>query len=287
MRLRLRAACVVVACAAGCGAPRAERGVANNGEPTPKNGPARHSAVAAPAPAASPVGPPPAVVPAPAPVPRVRRPGAYANLDPEDDYVVGPPEPYTACEAELTALGVKFRAARLPVHVPKKSKIACGAPQVVTYVRGPGKIAYNAAPVLTCTMALALASWERILQKEALAAFGTTVKRIDQLGTYNCREMAAYPGWVSEHSYANAIDIGRFVLDNGKSIEVLRDFDVGEAPPTKPAASFLRSVSRRAYDEDVFSHVLTPFFDSLHKNHFHLDLARFRNDGTRPQRASD
>lgn len=217
----------------------------------------------------------------------MRRPGAYANLDPEDDYVLGPPDPYAACETELAQAGVKFRAASLPVHVPKKSKIACGAPQVVAYLRGPGGIAYNAAPVVTCSMALALASWERILQKEATAIFGSTVARIDQLGTYNCREMAAYPGWVSEHSYANAIDIGRFVLKNGKSIEVLRDFDIGEAPPTKPAASFLRVVSRRANDEDVFSHVLTPFFDAHHKNHFHLDLARFRSDGTRPQSVSN
>jgi hypothetical protein len=135
-------------------------------------------------------------------------------------------------------------------------------------------------------MALALASFERILQTEAVQTLGSPVARIEQLGTYNCREMAAYPGWVSEHSYANAIDIGSFVLANGKTVEVLRDFDIGDAPPAKPAASFLRTVSRRANDEDVFSHVLTPFFDAHHKNHFHLDLARFRADGTRPQAAS-
>ena len=39
------------------------------------------------------------------------------------------------------------------------------------------------------------------------AIYGAPVVRIDQLGTYNCREMAAFPGWVSEHSYANAIDL--------------------------------------------------------------------------------
>lgn len=61
---------------------------------------------------------------------------------------------------------------------------------------------------------------------------------------------------------------------------------VGDAPPVKLAGSFLRAVSRRANDEDVFSHVLTPFFDAHHKNHFHLDLARFRADGTRPQISS-
>ena len=241
----------------------------------------------APAPSApAPSAPASALASAPAPAPPpVRRPGAYANLDPDDDYVLGPPDPYADCEAELTAAGVKFKSATLPVHVAghSKSKITCGAPQVVTYLRGPGSIAYNAAPLLTCAMALALASFERILQKEAVEQLGSPVARIDQLGTYNCREMAAYPGWVSEHSYANAIDIGSFTLKNGKSIEVLRDFDVGDAPPAKPAASFLRAVSRRANDEDVFSHVLTPFFDAHHKNHFHLDLARFRADGTRPQ----
>ncbi len=133
-------------------------------------------------------------------------------------------------------LGVKFRSASLPVHVPPRSKIACGAPQVVTDLRGPGNIAYNAPPLITSSMALALASFERILQSEAVAILGSAVARIDQLGTYNCREMAAYPGWVSEHSYANAIDIGSFTLKNGKSIDVLRDFDVGPAPPNKPNA---------------------------------------------------
>ena len=224
---------------------------------------------------------------APPPPPPPRRPGSYANVDPSDDFIVGPPDPYADCETELAAAGVKFKPATLAVHVAKsKSKITCGAPQVVTYLRGPGKIAYNAPPLLTCQMALALASFERILQTEAVQTLGSPVARIEQLGTYNCREMAAYPGWVSEHSYANAIDIGSFVLANGKTVDVLRDFDVGDAPPAKPAASFLRTVSRRANDEDVFSHVLTPFFDAHHKNHFHLDLARFRADGTRPQPAS-
>ena len=188
------------------------------------------------------------VAPTPAPtvaVP-VRRPGAYANLDPGDDDVLGPPDPYADCEEELARAGVKFRVASLPVHVPPRSKIACGAPQVVTYLHGPGNIAYNAAPLVTCSMALALASFERILQGEALAIFGSPVARIDQLGTYNCREMAARRGWVSEHSYANAIDIGSFALKNGKTVDVLRDFDVGQAQPSKAGASFLRVVSRRA-----------------------------------------
>lgn len=232
---------------------------------------------------------PPAVaasaVPAPPPPPPkpTRRPGAYANLDPDDDFVVGPPDPIDDCEAALGKAGVKFQRATLPVHTPKGSSFSCGAPQVVTYLRGPGDIAYGAPPLLTCAMALALASFEKIVQEEAAAVLRSRVARVNHIGTYVCREMAAYKGWVSEHSYANAIDLASFVLADGRTVDVLRDFDAGVDEPKKPAALFLRKVSRRANDEDVFSHVLTPFFDALHKNHFHLDLARYRTDGTRPQ----
>jgi len=217
-----------------------------------------------------------------APVP-THRDGAYANVDPADDWVVGPPEPRPDCEGDLARAGVKHRAASLPVHTEHRGKLVCGAPEVVTYVRGPGDITYEPTPLLTCSMALALASFERILQEEAARTFHSPVVRIEQLGTYSCREIAAYPGWVSEHSYANAIDLSRFILKNGTTIDVQRDFDKGEGPPARPGGAFLRAVSQRGNDEDVFSHVLTPFFNAAHRNHFHLDLSRFRNDGTRPE----
>ncbi len=223
-----------------------------------------------------------AAVLAPAPAPAVRPPGAYANIDPYDDEIVGPPDALPDCEERLAEAGIVSRAGRLAVHTEHRT-LLCGAPQVVTYLRGPGKIAYEPPPLLTCSMALALGSFERIVQEEAERAFHSPVVKIVQLGTYSCREIAAYPGWVSEHSYANAIDVSRFVLKNGKTVEVTRDFDTGDEPPAKRPGAFLRLVSRRAYDEEVFSHVLTPFFNAQHRNHFHLDLARYRGDGTRPE----
>ena len=212
--------------------------------------------------------------------PPPRRPGAYANIDPSDDEVPGPPDVLPECDEQLAAAGVTFRHASLPVH--RERKLVCGAPQVVIYERGPGKIAYEPAPLLTCPMALALASFEHIVQEQAAVVFSSAVVRIEQLGTYNCREMAAFPGWVSEHSYANAIDLARFTLRSGVTIDVQRDFDKGAGTPARKAGMFLRSVSQRAFDEEVFSHVLTPFFDANHRNHFHVDLARYRGDGTRP-----
>jgi hypothetical protein len=199
--------------------------------------------------------------------------------------VVAPPDLIPDCEDQLKAAGVKYAPATLAITEsgPAKHRFKCGASQVVTYLKGPGNIAYNGAPLLTCGMALALASFEKLLQEEANKIFESPVVRIDHIGTYNCRFMPAYPDMVSEHSYANAIDIGDFVLKNGRSVVILKDFDMkSEDLPKTPSARFLRAISRRAHDEDVFSHVLTPYWDALHANHFHLDLARYRNDGTRP-----
>ena len=134
-------------------------------------------------------------------------------------------------------------------------------------------------PVLTCAMALALASFERIVQEEANRTFQSPVVRVQQIGTYSCREIASVKGLASEHSYANAIDLTRFTLGNGKSITVISDFDLGDGPPAHPAGQFLRAISVRAHREEVFSNVLTPFWNAAHKNHFHLDLARYRVNG--------
>jgi hypothetical protein len=224
-----------------------------------------------------------AAPPPPAPA-APRSPYAFANDDPNDDFVVAPPDVRPNCHDALAAAGVRFARASIPVHQEGRgrSRLTCGAEQVVVYRGSAAKIAFEPTPIVTCTMALALARFEVVVEEEAVRAFGERVVRITQLGTYSCREMAAYRGWVSEHSYANAIDVESFVLKSGKRISVLKGFERGEETHTR-AGAFLRAVSRRAYDEGLFSNVLTPFFDDLHRNHFHLDLARYRNDGTRPQ----
>jgi hypothetical protein len=198
--------------------------------------------------------------------------------DTEDDGVVGPPEPLANCQERLEAAGVRFDASRISVH--RRGSIVCGAPDVVRYRGSQAAITWRGGPKMTCQVALALPRFEAIVQEEAHLHFARPVARIEHLGTYNCREMAAYPGWVSEHSYANAIDIKAFVLRGGRRVEVLGNYGDGTEPPEDAEERFLRAVARRTYDEDVFSVVLTPAFDRAHRNHFHLDWARYRVDGT-------
>jgi hypothetical protein len=176
---------------------------------------------------------------------------------------------------------VQFRPTALPLRKNQKGHYVCGAAQVVTYERGPGGISYNAPPLLSCGMALALARFELSLQRESEQALGSRVRRIRQGGTYSCRKMARFTHMVSEHSYANAIDIYAFTLEDGRTLSVAKDFGKPENDPTRLEARFLRELARKTFDGGFFSVVLTPFWDKLHKDHFHLDLARYRVDGTR------
>ncbi len=219
----------------------------------------------------------------PAPPPEPDRPRGHADLDPDNDSVVGPPDAPVDCQARLTDAGVSFKPARIGLSRKREDGVAtCGAHEVVRFRSGPGEIEYSRSPLLTCGMAIALADFERIVQDEAERVLGTRVERIDHLGTYNCRKMVNYD-LISEHSFANGIDLRRFHLQDGRTVTVLEHFSpkVADAD-AEPEALFLRGLSRRLYDEDIFSVVLTPAFDRLHRNHFHLDMARYRVDGTVP-----
>jgi hypothetical protein len=196
-----------------------------------------------------------------------------ALLEPAANAWNEPPDATERCEERLAEAGVRFRAAAEPVR-RTRGGLRCGIAQGVRYLGGPEKIRYHRPPRLSCGMALALARFEGVVQEEARRVLRRPVARIVHAGTYACREMAAYPGWVSEHAWANAIDVASFELTSGRTIGVSRY--------ARPGADgdFLRAVARRLVDEGVFTVVLTPAFDRRHATHFHLDLARYRVDGT-------
>ncbi|HEY6561378.1 MAG TPA: extensin family protein [Polyangiaceae bacterium] len=204
-----------------------------------------------------------------------------AEEDPSDDGVVGPPAAIPDCAAWLARLDVEFRTAPIAPRQKRSGTYMCGSEQAVVYARGPGRIRYSPRPLVSCGLALAMAHFEHVVQQEASAAFGRRVGRIEQGGTYNCRRMTRFQNLVSEHSYANAIDVRVFVLEDGRRISVLRHFGPLAREPVTPQAKFLRRLARRLYDERVFSVVLTPYWDALHRDHFHFDMARYRVDGTR------
>ena len=106
----------------------------------------------------------------------------------------------------------------------------CEAPEGVAIKRGGAGLRFQPLARVNCAFAQRLERFETIMQEEARSIFKSPVTSIVHLGTYNCRRMAAYPDWVSEHSFANAIDIATFVLKNGRRVEVERDWVRAEKP---------------------------------------------------------
>src|SRR5436190_18477844 len=183
------------------------------------------------------------------------------------------------CRESLKADGVRFSQWPLrPSHL--SAEILCEAPEGVAIKRGGAGLLFQPQARVNCAFAQRLERFETVAQEEARRILKSPVTSVVQLGTYNCRRMAAYPDWASEHSFANAIDVATFVLKNGRRVEVEHDCVRAEKPALTPAAEFLRRLTRRLYDEKVFSVVLTPSFDAHHKNHLHLDGAPYSVDGT-------
>jgi hypothetical protein len=182
------------------------------------------------------------------------------------------------CRDNLKSDGVRFTP--WPLRPSRMaSGTVCEAPEGVAIKRGAAGLRFQPLARVNCAFALRLGRFEAVMQEEARTVFKSPVTSVVHLGTYNCRKMAAYD-FVSEHSFANAIDIATFVLKNGRRVEVERDWVRADQPAKTPAAQFLRRLTRRLYDEKVFSVVLTPSFDSHHKNHLHLDGAAYTVDGT-------
>ncbi|MGH1418961.1 MAG: extensin family protein [Hyphomicrobiaceae bacterium] len=125
----------------------------------------------------------------------------------------------------------------------------------------------------TCELAAALSMWmTHVVQPAARSNFGSDVARIDQMGTYSCRNIIGNQKWRtvrSQHAKANAIDISGFRLKNGRHIRVLSDWK-----KETPNGRFLRQIHRRSCR--YFRVALSPNYNPAHKDHFHFDRGFFK-----------
>lgn len=121
---------------------------------------------------------------------------------------------------------------------------------------------------ITCEAAAALALWlEHEVQPLAEAVLGARIARVQQMGSYACRNIIGSRAWRnmrSQHAIANAIDIGGFELDDGRTVSVLKHWN-----STGSESDFLKQAHRRACR--YFRVALSPDFNAAHRNHFHLD----------------
>lgn len=133
-----------------------------------------------------------------------------------------------------------------------------------------GEIAISPKVTLSCPMVAWLDDWlYRSVIPAAEQIYGQKVVAVVDAGSYNCRgRNGAKWGRLSEHSFANAIDVSGFVLADGRRVTVKQDWRGG----TTEDQLFLRNVMQSACRR--FSTVIGPDGDANHQDHLHLDLAR-------------
>jgi hypothetical protein len=177
-----------------------------------------------------------------------------------------------ACLAERRVNPSEFIALAPEVDGPG----ICGLtrPFKVTALQG-GAVSFNAIATLDCSMVAELDAWlADAVQPAAQARFGQQVVQINSMGSYACRGMNNQRGaQLSEHSFGNALDIGGFVLADGREITLVRDWGRGDAQ----TRAFLMDVHRGSCGH--FSTVLSPGSNAFHYNHIHVDLALHGRSG--------
>ena len=160
--------------------------------------------------------------------------------------------------------------AEIPFHQPAPDERRCHFTDGVRIrPENDRSVGYSPASLVTsCPVAAALALWEReVVQTAARRHLGDRVVGIDHAGSFSCRRLyGKADGPFSEHATADAIDIVGFRLDDGRRVNVLRDWR-GEAA----RAAFLREV--RDGGCKLFATVLSPDYNAAHADHFHFDQA--------------
>lgn len=121
----------------------------------------------------------------------------------------------------------------------------------------------NVGPV-TCPVSAAFAAWARFgVDRAAQQVFGSPLASIQTMGSFACRNVAG-TSRRSAHASADAIDIGGFVLADGRRISV-KDGWQGNSQERE----FLRIVQRSACRR--FGTVLSPDYNAAHHDHLHLE----------------
>ncbi|HEY5927478.1 MAG TPA: extensin family protein [Kofleriaceae bacterium] len=109
------------------------------------------------------------------------------------------------------------------------------------------------------------------------------VTEIVDIGIYNyrCIDQSMTPPncTMSQHAYAKAIDIAELVTSDGTHYSVLNDWVIDTmatcaADTSNDKDAFLHTVICELKAARVWNIVLTPNYNTAHRNHFHVDLTK-------------
>ncbi len=142
-----------------------------------------------------------------------------------------PTEPQPEAWSEADIAEARQQCARVITGLPLEGEEAapvrngaCGTPAPITLKKaGAQHTELMPSALVNCRMAAALNGWiDDVLQPAARDAFGQPVVRILTASSYVCRNRyGAQAAPISEHAFANALDISGFVLGDGRVVKVV------------------------------------------------------------------
>ncbi|MEM8876418.1 MAG: extensin family protein [Pseudomonadota bacterium] len=179
-----------------------------------------------------------------------------------------------ACLSQLSYMSQQYNAVFTPMDQIDGPR-SCGAaqPLKLTAVSG-GRVALDPPATLRCPMIPPTVHWiETVVQPAARRYFGQDVREIDVAASYSCRPRNNRHGAkLSEHGFANALDVSGFTLSDGRKVKLLTGYR-----GRRDESAFWREVEAGACGP--FKTVLGPRHDRAHRDHFHFDLAQHGGDG--------
>ncbi len=177
----------------------------------------------------------------------------------------------TKCHANLEAAGVQFQAVPEALALGVDWPIKLLGPIHGVRVYGGKKDAPT--NYLDCRLALALAEWAPLLEREGVVG-------LQHFSMYRHDAKIGKSKKVSGHALGRAIDIGVFEMRDGRKLSVLKDWksrargvDPCEVRSTNDSEKLMRAWVCEASSREFFQMILTPHYDEAHENHVHLEIA--------------
>ncbi len=172
------------------------------------------------------------------------------------------------CRALLTRLGVNYTVSGPTMGIANPVTVQTPINGVNfrynTFTGSPGRM------LMDCRLGVALWHLTNALRTR------WDVTDVIHLGVYNYRFISGTMT-LSQHATATAIDLNNFRTSAGVTHSLVTEFVANGRPTCPPRASnprdrLLKEIACWMYDSGVFHIILTPNYNSAHRDHFHVDL---------------
>lgn len=164
--------------------------------------------------------------------------------------------------------------------VSARGKLVCPHVQMVEY--GGDVVRYH-RPVKTNPFFLErLQRFEEVVAAVGMEVYGRAPEAIRHFGVYNCRRVRG-KAKLSEHAFANAIDVGGFEFGAQKTgplhhafkVSVLDHWDARTGEERLHAKFLYRIAEELSRRPDIFRGILGPGAPG-HDDHYHFDVGPYR-----------